>query len=299
MSKMHISTTMKLVMDGETLWEETREGSTPIVSVVSSEKLQDYSKTKTSVAEACIYCGSTERERTREHIIAYALGGDVTIPKGSCRSCQRITHKFETAVLRGPMQMVRFIHDLPSRTKHHDVPKAVPLLVTIDEEERIIEVPRNEAPILLAFPTFEEPTYLAGIESPIRMNAGIVTVNFGVALEDVAKRLKAKNIKIVSEEYALVEFAQMVAKTAYANAYVNGQIDRLKNPNALTSAILHKPNTIGKFVGTLSGLYLKREGYIHYLGIHERKEPRVLYSTVQFFAYMGAPTYIVVMGDLK
>jgi hypothetical protein len=298
MSKIHISTNMKMLIDGETSWEETGKSSTPIVSVASSEKLQDFSKTETSVAEACIYCGSTERERTKEHIIAYALGGNVTIPKGSCRSCQKITHKFETAVLRGPMQMVRFIHDLPSRTKHHDAPETVPLRVTIDEEERVIEVPRNEAPILLAFPTFEEPTYLAGIESPIKMN-GITTGSFGVAIEDFAMQLKATKIEIVSQGNAPAAFAQMVAKTAYANAYANGQIDRLKNPNALISAILHKPYTIGTFVGTLSEPYLKREGVIHYLGIHELKEPRVLYSTVQFFASIGAPTYIVVLGDLK
>jgi hypothetical protein len=298
MSKIHISTNMKLFIDGETHWEETGKSSTPIVSVASSEKLQDFSKTETSVAEACIYCGSIERERTREHVIAYALGGNVTIPKGSCHSCQKITHKFETAVLRGPMQMVRFINGLPSRTKHHDVPETVQLLVTIDEEEQIIEVPRNEAPILLAFPTFEEPTYLAGTELPIKMN-GITTGNFGVPIEDFAMRLKATKIQIISPGNAPAAFAQMVAKTAYANAYVNGQIDRIKNPNALVSAILHKPNTIGKFVGTLSEPYLKREGVIHYLGIHELKEPRVLYSTVQFFASIGAPTYIVVLGDLK
>jgi hypothetical protein len=63
--------------------------------------------------------------------------------------------------------------------------------------------------------------------------------------------------------------------------------------------MLHRPNILGKFVGTLPEPHMKREGVVHYLAIHEFREPPVLYSTVQFFAGSGAPTYIVVLGDLK
>jgi hypothetical protein len=297
MNKVQISTHAKVVKDGEIRWEETGKTVEPIVEETGSDNLSDFSKTKTSAAEACIYCGSTEG-RTREHVIAYALGGTVTIPMGSCRSCQKITHKFETAVLRGPMQMVRYIQRLPSRTKHKDVPQTVPLLVTVKGKEQEIEVPIGEAPILLAFPTFEEPTYLAGIDSPIKLN-GVTTGSYGADPEEFARRIGASKIRFTSSGNAPVAFAQMVAKTAYANAYVNGQIDRLKNPEQLVEAMLHNPETIGRFVGTLPQPYIRRNGVIHYLGIHELLDPHVLYSKVQFFAGSGAPTYVVILGDLK
>lgn len=298
MTKPQITTHAKVLRSGETHWEETGVTVEPQAQSVGAEGLADFSKTRTSAADACIYCGSTDTDRTREHIIAYALGGTVTIPRGSCRTCQRITHKFETSVLRGPMQMVRFIQDLPSRTKHEDVPESVEMLVTIDGEERTVEVPRDEAPILLAFPTFEQPSYLEGTERPVKM-LGVVTGSYGHDLAETAKRLGATSIRISSSGYEPVAFAQMVAKTAFANAYANHQILRLENPGELVEAMLHKPDAIGKFVGTMPEPYLKREGVGHYLGLHELQEPRVLYSTVQFFASSGAPTYIVVLGLLR
>lgn len=296
-SKANVSTHVEMLVDGTPQWESPIKHIELVVHEISREGLVDFSKTRTTPAVACIYCGASG-DRTREHIVAYALGGTITFPKGSCKSCQKITHSFETAVLRGPMQMVRYIQDLPSRTKHQDVPETVEILATINGVEQKVSIPRVEAPILLAFPIFGEPTYLSGEESPVNMT-GIATCSYGIDPAEVVRNLGASAIRVSSTGNEPVAFARMVAKTAYANAHANGQISRLKNPAALVEAMLHRPNGIGKFVGTMQGPFLKRKGIGHYLGIHEHHEAGVLFATVQFFAASGAPTYVVVLGNLR
>jgi hypothetical protein len=51
-------------------------------------------------AASCIYCGTqadqTEaKELSDEHIIPYALGGNLVLPKASCDRCAKETHAFE------------------------------------------------------------------------------------------------------------------------------------------------------------------------------------------------------------
>lgn len=51
-------------------------------------------------ADRCIYCGTVNDSLTREHIIPYALGGDLVLPKSSCETCQKITSKNEFKIAR-------------------------------------------------------------------------------------------------------------------------------------------------------------------------------------------------------
>jgi hypothetical protein len=43
----------------------------------------------------CIYCGTTEGELTREHIIPLSLNGNLKLPRASCGTCAEKTKKFE------------------------------------------------------------------------------------------------------------------------------------------------------------------------------------------------------------
>jgi hypothetical protein len=96
-----------------------------------------------------------------------------------------------------------------------------------------------------------------------------------------------------------VAFARMVAKIAYANAHAHDQLQRLKNKAELVRAMLHEPNTIGRYVGTAPDPYKKYLGQLHRILIHVMPQHRLLYSTVQLFSSAGAPSYIVVLGTLK
>src|ERR1041385_4591050 len=156
---MSHSTKLEVIRDGRVIHSETVTNSNPPkVEIADTTGIADFSKFETKPADACIYCGSTD-QLTREHVFPYALGGTRTIPRGSCEDCRRITHKFETAVLRGPMQMVRYVQGMPSGTKHKEVPETIPVKLYINGSEVTIDAPRKEAPILLPFPLFKLPGY--------------------------------------------------------------------------------------------------------------------------------------------
>jgi hypothetical protein len=186
-----------------------------------------------------------------------------------------------------------------SGSKHKDVPDTIPVKVTINGSEANIDVPRKEAPIFLPFPLFELPGYL---EEPIRSElkfGGVATGSFGADPNEFGKRYGARQMELKVSGNHVVAFARLVAKTAYANAYASDQLKRLKNREELVRAMMREPNTIGRFVGTVPEPYMKYPGLQHRISIHIMLEHRVLYSTVQLFADVGTPTYIVVLGTLN
>lgn len=290
-------TKVELIRDGRVHWETVTKSEIPNVEVADPTGIADFSKLQTKTADACIYCGSTV-QLSREHVLAYALGGTATIPRGSCEECRKITQAFETAVLRGPMRMVRYIQGMPSGTEHKDVPDTIPVKVTVNGREIRIDAPRKEAPILLPFPIFEPPGYLVPGRSELRLT-GAVTGSFGADPNEFGKRHGAQHLELKVSGNDAVAFARLVAKTAYANAYAHDQLQRLKNKPELVQAMMKEPNTIGRFVGTVPEPYMKYPGLQHRLSIHIMPEHRLLYSTVQLFASAGAPSYIVVLGTLR
>jgi hypothetical protein len=291
--------TMKteLIRKRKVRWADETSPEVPTVAVAEATGIADLSKLQGKPAGACIYCGSRMR-LSREHVLAYGLGGVTTIPRGSCEGCRKITSEFETAVLRGPMRMVRYIQGMPSATKHRDVPETVRVKVAVNGIQRSINVPRREAPILLPFPIFEPPLYLGAGKSELRL-AGMVTGSFGIDPDEFAKKLGATELELKVSKNDAVAFARLVAKTAYAYAHIQGELQRLKNCRELVQAIMKEPNAIGRFVGTAPQPFIKYPGLQHRISIHIMPERRLLYATVQLFAGAGAPNYIVVLGTLR
>lgn len=288
---------VQVIRDGLVHWETVTKSDKPKVEVADTDGIDDFSKLRTSPANACIYCGSGE-QLSREHILAYAMGGTTTIPNGSCESCRQITHAFETAVLRGPMRMVRYIQNLPSGTKHRDIPGTIPVKIIVNDEVRTIDAPREEAPILLPFPVFEPPGYLEPGKTDLQLK-GVVTGSFGGDPNEFGKKHGANSIEITVGGFYATAFARMLAKTAYAAAHAYGLLSRLKNREELVHAMMHEPNIIGRFVGTVPEPYRKYPGVHHRISNHILPAHRILYSTVQIFASAGAPSYIVILGALK
>jgi hypothetical protein len=295
---MRHSTKLELIRDGRVIHSETvTKSDMPQVEVGDTTGIADFSKLQTKPADACIYCGSTA-QLSREHILAYALGGTTTILRGSCEECRKITHKFETAVLRGPMRMVRYIQGMPSGTKHKDVPETIPVKANINGSEVTIDAPRKQAPILLPFPLFNLPGYLPPVRTELTL-VGVVTGNFGADLQEFGKRYGAQVLELKVTGHDAVAFARLVAKTAYVSAYGLGQLHRLKDRSELVMAMMQQPDTIGRFVGTIPAPYKKYPGLQHRISIDVMPENRLLFSTVQLFASAGAPSYIVVLGTLN
>ena len=291
--------TVLFMRDGKVIHEETLDGAPPDVQLGDATGLSDISRMASLRAGACVYCGSTE-QLSREHVIPYALGGTLTILEGSCEGCRKKTHKFETDVLTGPMRMVRYIQNLPSSSKHRDVPKLVPIVVaSSDGTEQTIDVPIGKAPIFLAFYEFGEPKYLEPSRGANLETSGVVTGNYGQDPERFLTELSAKGMSLSPPPTRPVSFARMIAKIAYCFAYSSGHISKLENPEELVHAFMEEPNTIGRFVGSVPPPFVKYEGLGIRLEIKVLEEHRIAFAEVQLFAASGAPTCVVVLGRIR
>ncbi|MBA2704404.1 MAG: hypothetical protein H0U60_11185 [Blastocatellia bacterium] len=194
--------------------------------------------------------------------------------------------------------MVRYIQNAPSRSKHEDVPKTIPVTITLDRREVLIQATRDEAPILLPFPIFAPLDYSTAKTPELKL-VGIATGSFGADPEAFAKQHGAKEIELKIVNSDAIAFARMVAKIAYGFAHANGQLPQVKNKSALVRAIMLEPNSIGGFVGTLPSPFKKYPGVQHRIFLRETAAPKMLVAEIQLFASAGAPTYVVIIGRLS
>ena len=266
-------------------------------SLFTKKQINDFSKCTYKPVGRCIYCGS-EKNLEKEHIIPYALGSDVILPKSTCRNCAKITGHFEQEVLRGPMWPVRKLLKLKSRTKHVNAPKTMKLLICKNEEEKQIEVPLEEYPAILHFLIFAPPEYgNEHYENRIAL-VGVNSIRFGLKPEEVLKKYGADKLILKDRPVKPVIFAQTIAKIGYSFAVATGEIKKIKGQPLLLSALLGKSNDIGKWVGTSQ----KNEVYLnllHRLAPFEDKEKGLLIIEVQLFANSHTPIYEVIIGHLN
>lgn len=247
---------------------------------------------------SCIYCGTTD-ELEKEHIVPYALNGSAVLPKSSCRECAKITGQFEQSVLRGPMWSVRVFRELTSRTKHADSPKTFPLSVIQGEKVKKIQLPLKEYPILIHFPMFSPPGFIAPTDYTTGITlTGVATILFGPQPEEVAKRLGVTEI-MHNQNYYPAAFARVIAKIGYSYAVAEGKLERIRGQPLLLDSLLGRTDDIGRWVGTLHFPLQSYPGMLHRLSIHEDHEKGLLIVEVQLFADSCTPSYAVVVGHLK
>ena len=76
----------------------------------------------------CIYCNASEVTLGDEHIIPAGLDGISTLPKASCRSCEKITSRFERTVLDKTYSKQRLTQGTFSRNANNK-PDRVTILI--------------------------------------------------------------------------------------------------------------------------------------------------------------------------
>jgi hypothetical protein len=156
----------------------------------------------------------------------------------------------------------------------------------------------NEYPILLHFPLFPVPGYLepAGYTRGINL-LGTRTISFGPKPEEVIKKYGATGLR-VSQNSKPVEFARVIAKVAYSLAVAEGALELIEGEPFVCPAILGGTEDIGKWVGTVGGVYGK-EAAAHTFILRSDLERRILIGEVRLFADSQAPAYCVVLGRLR
>lgn len=112
----------------------------------------------------CIYCsgdgfGSPLED---EHIIPFSLGGDLVLPRASCRTCSGITSRIEGYIGRSLFWEFRSNQKLRTRRKK-DRPKSLPAKVVLrGGETEIRDFPIDKHPSTIVMPGFPIPGIVRG-----------------------------------------------------------------------------------------------------------------------------------------
>ena len=245
----------------------------------------------------CIYCGATDGLQT-EHVIPYALNGDLLLQDASCARCAGITSAFERSVCRDALLTARAALGLRTRRKKQR-PKTFPLTVEVGGKARDIQVPAEDQWVPLIFPLFAPPAFLT--RQPYRGGISIDGVSVadrggGKAIEDLDRRYGEGRWGF-RLEYEPVAFARMIAKVAYGFAVGRVGLDEIEDAYVLP-AILGERQDVGRWVGCdVGGETLNNEDGLHEIGLVLRGQ--MLHVVVRLFAQFGAEEYRVIVGRVS
>ncbi|MCH7806196.1 MAG: HNH endonuclease [Proteobacteria bacterium] len=113
----------------------------------------------------CIYCNRSEPEvsLSKEHIIPFGLGGNLTLDKASCDECSHITGtKIEQPVLKKILGNIRIVQGFPTRNKK-DRPAHLSAEIKVGSKWKPIQVPVKYSPYIAPLYSYNPPAILRGL----------------------------------------------------------------------------------------------------------------------------------------
>jgi hypothetical protein len=258
----------------------------------------DFAVRKFPAVGRCIYCDATG-SLTDEHIVPYFLGGKMTLPASSCQRCQKITHRFETAVAEAT-KAVRAQWKLPSRRRSWRKLFASGLANPLG-----IEAPANSDAAFASclLPILPQPRVVAGVfGQPATLD--ISGVSIGVTSVHPNPLLWQPE----SLTFPLRAFEQMLAKIAFS--FTVAQVGLDKAPLDLRPHILREDTPLADVVGgceleiapsprpliTDQDGALTYESFVIGHGCLKADSYQHLMVHLQIMRWLGSPTYWVAAG---
>lgn len=225
--------------------------------------MQEFSEKQYKPVRTCIYCGSTEN-LTREHIIPYALGGTLVLPKASCKDCADITKEIEGQVLRGFMLQARAAADFPTRHPENR-PRKFDIKIAKDGSQEGGQLAVEDNLNLLHMPLFKSPGFWEGVTDVEGIEIyGTETVYFGRPPEEIVAELGAQTLT-VEQELQYHAFARMIGKIAFAFSVAELGLETIKEAYVLPS-VLGRKSDIGRWVGSVDHVFeVEKQGAAHAL----------------------------------
>lgn len=243
----------------------------------------------------CIYCGYVGDDLTKEHAVPFGLNGPWTLLRASCSSCARITSRFERDVLKCLWPAVRTVLDMQTRRPKRRRAN-IPLVLKINGEQKIIEVPRNEFPLYLPMPLFNPPaiTIRALPTTNIPPKLSFIHVA-GPSFEEVCHRYGA-DFAGAQLNFSPNDFARTLAKIALCAAVYTLGIAPFKH-TPIRSVILGEDQRIENWIGTWVGEPVNEAKGLHEMKI--RAAGTEIHVVLRLFAQFGTPEYHVVLGPAE
>lgn len=254
----------------------------------------------------CIYCGAKDN-LSDEHIIPFALGGNLILKNSSCLDCAKITSGFERTCLRTMYGPLRLLYDLPTRRRKKR-PKKLLLKVKYSSDEtewQTTLVEQKKFPFLITFPYFETPGIVE--RKQVHQSKGPVTkrlwirgaspyYSFHELMEKLLIELKAYSI-FPESTAEIPAFCKLLAKIAHTFAVAKiglSGFTPILEPIIIKNNLSHCMHYIGSPNNDEAP-----KNMLHDLNILEFDNIDAIFVKVRLLCKLGTPTYIVAAGRRK
>lgn len=260
----------------------------------------------------CMYCGADGRgaKLSREHIFPFGLGGNVTLPSSSCKSCAAITGSFEQNFLRGILHSARIHLNIQTR-RPKERPDSLPLYDGISLDNGLGEkylVPIQDHPGILFLPYFAPPGILFG--RPASSEGQILGTYIFEINNSSRKNTNVGRNKVVYEQFQPSLFMRMLAKIAHS--FITALEGDKYCEYLLKDTILGKndisPYYIGGEYPGIPGMEIIplnpiEKGTLHQIGSELRiiGSESYIVTQIRLFAHLNPrpPAYTVIVGKLR
>ena len=246
----------------------------------------------------CIYCGSTETDLSREHIVPLSLGGNHVLGNASCRDCAKITQQFEQFCARTIMGPFRVRTGAPTRNPEQR-PSELPLgLIDSDGTKREIEIPADKHPATLMLPVFAKPRLLLALNEQRRESFIMWLALPDNEVFNLAKEHNSSSFKLGSFE--ILNYCRLLAKIAHAAAFLDPNWKNVFEP-LLPDLILGKTKVYDDIVGGIDQVKNEPEdaNFPIFFESVDVNDQRYLVAQFRLFANQGSPNYRVVVARMK
>ncbi len=243
----------------------------------------------------CIYCGACEA-LSEEHIVPFALWGDLTLKKASCAVCAAQTSKQELQVLRGFMLDWRTVNQSPTRRKKNR-PVTLKMRFGDGQREWTTDVPSDEAIAFLVLPLIDGPAILTSPEvAQMKISGHNSLPPDSPAFVKLIQKHNATSGSLICDIDPF-SFCAVLVKIAYAYA-AYCETDFSKYELFAPKIICEQPEQAWRFVSSAYEEPQRVTKGMHAIAIREGSMDGHTYlvGCVQLFSRFGATPYHVLLG---
>lgn len=257
----------------------------------------------------CIYCGALEYDPAQpgsklheEHIIQFAMNGNLVLPESSCRKCEHETHKYEGVVARTIFGDFRMRHNLRTRRRRQRPTHIQIGTKTPDGKTGVALVPIEEYHATLFPYVFKKAGIFRGQSQFDAPDPTFAYIMKSIADKSVLDRLIQKYNwdGIVRSRGEPIALARMLAKAAYSYAAAILRPGSFRVHPLLMDIILNRTDHVDFLVGGEADEFPPQANAGHVLQIsYDGIVPNVLVIVgVRLFGSLPMPIYHVVVGDI-
>ena len=247
----------------------------------------------------CIYCGRLGTKRGREHVIPFALSGNVVIQEASCDNCADNTKKVEEYCSRGFLLAARTHLGLQSRSK--SLPKTLPLVSVLNGHEVVLDLPISQHPFLFVALLLRPCTFFNSED--VQKESSMSSVSIPV-YPDYTSRVDALGVGRFATDSAIDYYAFFALLAKIAHCCAVGILGLDKFTPLLIETIFDKSDEPWTYVGGCDEDYRRETSdwnTLHQYRIHHQEIRGKIYviCDVQLFSNLGAPKYRVIVGESR